>query len=182
MIGIPRTRQNAELAKQNRQQEQKYMDYNLRGVKPNYLQLKAQERLMEYPTATWSDFSTQNIQEDVMLQISSNYLHDVEQLKTHLATLGQEIRNLRAELQKHRVNAMKGNSRSWALISPKKENKNGSVTIVIKNDTLQIGVTKRCETEKYEECNTIYPSKGTLPPHGNIELVIPIVDHSTMKT
>ena len=121
MIGIPRTQQNAELAKQNRQQEQKYIDYNLRGVKPNYLQLKAQERLMEYPNTTWNDFSTQNIQEDVMLQISSNYLHDVEQLKTDLATLGQEIRNLRAELQKHRVNTMKGNSRSWALTQKGKQ-------------------------------------------------------------
>ena len=121
MIGIPRTQQNAELAKQNRQQEQKYIDYNLRGVKPNYLQLKAQERLMEYPNTTWDDFSTQNIQEDVMLQISSNYLHDVEQLKTDLATLGQEIRNIRAELQKHRVNTMKGNSRSWALTQKEKQ-------------------------------------------------------------
>ena len=114
MIGIPRTQQNAELAKQNRQQEQKYIDYNLRGVKPNYLQLKTQERLMEYPNTTWNDFSTQNIQEDVMLQVSSNFLHDVEQIKTELATLRQEMRNLRVELQDHRVNAMKGNSRPWA--------------------------------------------------------------------
>ena len=114
MDGIPRAQQNAERAKQTRQQEQRYMDYNLRGIKPNYLQLKAQEQLMEYPNASWNDFSTQNIQEDVMLQVSSNFLHDVDQIKSELATLRQEMRNLRVELQEHRVNAMKGNSRPWA--------------------------------------------------------------------
>ena len=119
--GIPNAQQNAERAKQNRQQEQKYMDYNLRGVKPNYLQLKAQERLMEYPNATWNDFPTQNIQEDVMLQISSNFLHDVEQIKAEIVILGQEMRNLRVELQEHRVNAMKGNSRPWAPTRKRKQ-------------------------------------------------------------
>ena len=114
MNGIPRAHKNAKRAKRNRQQEQKYMDYKLRGVKPNYLELKAQERLMEYPNATWNDFSTQNIQEDVMLQISSNFLHDVEQIKAEIATLNQEMRNLRVELREQRVNAMKGNSRPWA--------------------------------------------------------------------
>ena len=94
MNGIPRAQQDVERAKQKRQQEQRYMDYNLRGVKPNYLQLKAQERLMEYSNTSWNDFSTQNIQEDVMLQISSNFLHDVEQIKAEIATLNQEMRNL----------------------------------------------------------------------------------------
>ena len=56
------------------------MDYNLRGLEPNSLQLKAQEQLMEYGNATWNEFSTQNIQEDLMLQVSSNFLHDVEQI------------------------------------------------------------------------------------------------------
>ena len=112
--GIPNAQQNAERTTQKRQQKQRYMDYNLRGFKPNYFQLKAQEQLMEYPNASWNDFSTQNIQEAVMLQVSSNFLHDVEQIKTELGTLRQEMRNLRVELQEHRVNAMKGNSRSWA--------------------------------------------------------------------
>ena len=49
-----------------------------------------------------------------MLQVSSNFLHDVEQIKTELATLGREMRNLRVELQGHRVSAVEGNSRPWA--------------------------------------------------------------------
>ena len=103
---------------------------------------------MEYPNAAWNDFSTNNIHGDLMLQVSSNFLHDVEQIKTELTTLSQEMRNLRVEFQEHRLNAMEGNSRPWA--SPKRENKklSGSVTRVIKTDTHQIGVAKKCETKK----------------------------------
>ena len=44
----------------------------------NYLQLKAQEQLMECPDATRNVFSTHNIQEDSMLQVCSKFLHDVK--------------------------------------------------------------------------------------------------------
>ena len=42
------------------------------------------------------------------------FLHDVEQIKIELATMRQEMRNLRTELQEHRVNCMEGNFRPWA--------------------------------------------------------------------
>ena len=106
MNGIPIAQQNAERATQKRQQKQRYMDYNPRGLKTKSLQIKAQEQLMECPNATRNDFSTQNFQEDVMLQVCSNFLHDVEQIKIELATMRQEMRNLRTELQEHRVNCM----------------------------------------------------------------------------
>ena len=112
--GIPKVQQNAERATQKRQQNQRYRDYNLRGLQPNYLQLKTREQLMECPNANRNDFSTQNIQEDIMLQVCSNFLHDVKQIKTELTTMRQEMRNLRTELQEHRVNCMEGNSRPWA--------------------------------------------------------------------
>ena len=47
--GIPNARQNAERTTQKRKQKQTYMEYNLRRLQPNFLQLKAQEQLMEYP-------------------------------------------------------------------------------------------------------------------------------------
>ena len=50
-----------------------------------------------------------------MIQVSSKFLQDVEQIKTQLATLGQEMRNLRVELQEHRVIAMEGISRARAI-------------------------------------------------------------------
>ena len=44
-------------------------------------------------------------------QVSSNILNDEEQTKTEVATLGQEMKNLRTELQEHRVNAVEGTSK-----------------------------------------------------------------------
>ena len=70
---------------------------------------------MEYLNAAWNAFSTHNIQKDVMVQVSSNFLHDVEQSKTELATLGQEVRNFRVELHEHRFIDKEGNFTARAL-------------------------------------------------------------------
>ena len=113
MNGISNAQQNAERATQ-RKQTQRFMDYSLQGIKPNYLQRKAQEQLLEYPNATLNDFLAHNIQEDVMLQISSNFRHYVEQIETELATLVQEMRNVRIALQEHRVSAMERSCRARA--------------------------------------------------------------------
>ena len=91
---------------QGRQRRHWHVDYTLRGLRPRYLQRKAQEYLMENPNATWNVFSTRIIQRDVSYQISSNFLNDEEQTKVQLASLGQEMKNLRSELQEHRVNAL----------------------------------------------------------------------------
>ena len=104
--GIARAQQNAERDAQARQRRQRYMDYSLRGLRPRYLQRKAQEYLMEHPNATWNDFSTHIIQKDVSFQVSSNFLNDEEQTKAELASLGHEMKNLRTELQEHRINAV----------------------------------------------------------------------------
>ena len=69
---------------------------------------------MEYPNAIWNEVSSHNTQEEVKIQVSSNFLHNVEEIKTELAALGQEMRNLRVELQEHGVIAMEGNSRARA--------------------------------------------------------------------
>ena len=69
---------------------------------------------MECPNATRIDFSTQNLQKNVMLQVCSNFLHDVEKIKIELATMRQEVRNPRTELQEHWVNCMEGIFRAWA--------------------------------------------------------------------
>ena len=61
---------------------------------------------MEYPNATWNDFSARIIQRDVSNQVSSNFLNDEEQTKVQLASLGQEMKNLSSELQEHRVSAL----------------------------------------------------------------------------
>ena len=68
------------------------MDYSLRGLRPRYLQRKAQEYLMERPNATWNDFCAQIIQKDLILEVSSTFLCHEAQTKAELATLGQEIK------------------------------------------------------------------------------------------
>ena len=45
-------------------------------------------------------------------QVASNFLNDEEQTKTQMATTGQEMENLRSELQEHRVNAVEGTTRT----------------------------------------------------------------------
>ena len=111
MVGIAPGDQNAERTAQARQRRQRYIDYTLKGLRPRYLQRKAQEYLMEHPNATWNDFSTHLINKDVSYQVSTSFLNDEEQNKAQMASFGQELRNLRIELKEHRVNALEGNQR-----------------------------------------------------------------------
>ena len=59
--GIAEGDRAAERQAQGRQRRQRYIDHTLRGLRPKYLQRKAQEYLIENPTATWNDFSTRII-------------------------------------------------------------------------------------------------------------------------
>ena len=111
MNGIETAQQNAERAAQGRQKRQRYMDYSLRGLRPRYLQRKAQKYLMDPPNATCNEFCTQIIQNDLILEVSSTFLSHEAQTKAELATLGQEIQNLRSELKEYHVNAVAVTSR-----------------------------------------------------------------------
>ena len=180
--GVPNAQQNAERTTQKRQQKQRYMDYNLRGLKPNYSQLKAQDQLMEYQNAAWNDFPTHNIQKDVMLQVSSNFLHDVEQIKAELTTLSQEMRNLRVEFQEHRHNAMEGNSRPWAPTQKGKQKTVRFCNYCHKTDTHQIGVAKKCETKKYEKYKMRSPRKTFMFLPRTMALMLSTAAPNTIKT
>ena len=59
--GLASADHGAERAAQGQQRRQRYMDYSLKGLRPRYLERKAQEYLMENPNATWNEFSTQII-------------------------------------------------------------------------------------------------------------------------
>ena len=50
--GIEAAHHAAERAAQGRQKRQRYIDRSLKGLRPRYLQRKAQEYLMERPNAT----------------------------------------------------------------------------------------------------------------------------------
>ena len=112
---IEAAQQNAERAAQGRQRRQRYIDYSLRGLRPRYLQRKAQEYLMERPKATWNNFCAQIIRKDQILEVSSTFLSHEAQTKAEMATLGQEIKNLRAALKEYHVNAVAITSRTFHL-------------------------------------------------------------------
>ena len=113
MVGIALGNQKAERAAQARRRRQRYIDYTLRELRPRYLQRKAREYLMEHPNATWNDFSTHLINKDVSYQVSNSFLNDEEQNKARMASLGQELKNLRTKLKEHRINALEGNQRPF---------------------------------------------------------------------
>ena len=113
MNGIEAAQQNAERAAQGRQRRQRYMDYRLRGLRHRYLQRKSQEYLMQRPNATWNDVCAQIFQKDLTLEVSSTFLSHEAQTKADLATLGQEIKNLRSDLKEYHVNAIAITSRTF---------------------------------------------------------------------
>ena len=111
MAGVVAAEQATEHTAQAFQRRQRYIVYTLKGLRPRYFQRKAQEYLMEHPNATWNEFSTHLIKKDVTYQVSFSFLKDEEQNKAQMASLGQELRNLRTELKEHRINALEGNQR-----------------------------------------------------------------------
>ena len=113
MNGIEAAHHAAEREAQGRQRRQRYIDYSLKGLRPRYLQRKAQEYLMERSNATWNDFCAQIIQKDLMLEVSSTFLSHEAQTKAELATPAQEIKNLRSELKEYHVNAVAILSRTF---------------------------------------------------------------------
>ena len=79
---------------------------------------------------------TRIIQRDVSFQVSSNFLNDEEQTKAQMATLGQEMKNLRWELQEHRVNAVEGKSRAVDPNQKGRQNATHFATTVAQTDIL----------------------------------------------
>ena len=182
MNGLPNAQQKAERATQKRQQNQRYIDYNLRGLKPKYLQLNAQLQLMEYPNANWIDFSPHNIQEDVMIQVSSNFLHDVEQIKTELATLGQEMRNLRIKHREHRVFAMEENSRARALNQKQKQKTVQFCNYLHENGHTAKWCREKCGTERYKKYDMKCSLQGITFLPGTMAIKLSTAPPNTMKT
>ena len=61
---------------------------------------------MEHPNATCNDYSAHILQKDVSFQEPSSFPNDGRKTKAELVSLGKELKNLRNELQEHRINAI----------------------------------------------------------------------------
>ena len=111
--GITAAQQNAERAAQGSQSRRRFMDNRMPGLTARIPQGKAEEYLMERPNVTSNDFCTQIIQKNLKLEVSSTFLSYEAQTKAKMATLGQEIQNLRSELKEFHVNAVAVTSRTF---------------------------------------------------------------------
>ena len=166
MNSISNAQQNEERATQKRRQQQRFINCSSRGLKPRYSQLEA-EKLREHPDATWSDLSTNNIQDDVMLQVCSNFLHDVGQIKIELRSMRQELRNLRVELQEHRPNAMKGNYRPWVPNQKEKQKPARFCTYCHKDGHTPKWCRKKIRDEEIRKIQNEMSSKSNHVPNQN---------------
>ena len=78
-------------------------------------------------------------------RVSSSFLNDEEQTKAELASLGQEMKNLRTELQEHRVNAVEGTSEP---VDPNRKGRQNATRFC--NYCRTNGHTPSCAGRKYE--------------------------------
>ena len=193
MVGIAPGDQNAERAAQARQRRQRYIDYTLKGLRPRYLQRKAQEYLMEHPNANWNDFSTHLINKDVSYQVSTSFLNDEEQNKAQMASLGQELKNLRSELKEHRINDLEGNQRPVDPIQKGRQNAtrfcgycrtNGHTPSFCKKKIRDEEI-KKLQNEATAEKKVTFTldyNKRRGPSHGSGKWTGPIDNNGTMKS
>ena len=136
---------------------------------------------MECPNATRNEFTTQTFQEDVMLQVCLNFLHDVERIRFELAAMRQEMRNLRTEIQEHRVNCVQGNFSPWAPTQ-----KGNQKTVRFCNCCHKVGHTpswcrKKCETTKYERYDMNCPPQGIISLPRTMALLLSTAAPNTIK-
>ena len=164
MNGFEAAHHAAEREAQGRQRRQRYTDNSLKGLRPRYLQRKAQEYLMERPNATCSDFCAHIIQKDLRLEVSSTILSHEEQSEAELATLGKELKKLRSELKEYHVNVRVVTSRSFHPDQQERQKTTRFGNYCLKNEHTLTWFAKRCEMKKYEKYAMICHLKGLSVP------------------
>ena len=107
---------------------------------------------MEHPNATSNDYSTHLINKDVFYQICTSFLNNEEQNKAQMASLGQELNNLRIELKEHRVNAVEGNQKPIDPNQKGRQNATRFCGFCRTNGYISSFFRKRWETRKSRSC------------------------------
>ena len=164
---IEAAQQNAERAAQGRQRRQRYMDYSLRGLRPRYLQGKAEEYLMERPNATWNDFCAQIIQKKLIREVSSTFLSQEAETTAELATLGHEMKNVRSELKEYHVNAVAVNSQ---IFHPNQQGRQKTTRFCIychKNGHTLNWCRRKIRDEEVRKIRSYMSSKKNISPIKN---------------
>ena len=82
-------------------------------------------------------------------QVFSNYVNDEEQTQAQMAILGQEMKNLRSELQEHRFIAVDGNPRP----KPKKKTECNTILQLLPHKRTQPNLVPQEDTRRRTEMN-----------------------------
>ena len=99
--------------KQQNQRNAKYIEFTVRGLKPNGLKRKTHEYLMEHPNATWDAFQAHITSRDIIYTISSELVPNATTDQNFkLQSLEQQIKELTAVFKEQQVNQVnQSNSR-----------------------------------------------------------------------
>ena len=101
----------AERDNQQKQRNAKYIEFKLRGLKPNGLKRKAHENLIEHPNATWDAFQTHITSKDAIYTISSVLVPNATtDQNTKLHCLEQQVKKLTALIKEQQVNQVNQSS------------------------------------------------------------------------
>ena len=102
---------HAERDNQQNQRNAKYIEFTIRGLKPNGLKRRAHEYLIGHPNATWDVFRTHITSKDVIYTISSELVPNAtSDQNTKVHSLEQQIEEFTAFFKKEQVNQIKQSS------------------------------------------------------------------------
>ena len=136
---------------------------------------------MKRPNANWNDFCTQVIQKVLLLEIFSTFLSYEEQTKAELASLGQEIENLRSELREYHVNAIAVSCRTFRHGQQGRKRTTRFCDYCRKNGHTLNWCRKKMPDEEVRKCDRICFLKRKSLPYRTIPLMTSMVNHKTIK-
>ena len=114
----------AERDNQQNQRNAKYIEFTVRGLKPNGLNRQAHEYLIGRPNATWDAFQTHITSKDVIYTIISELVPNAttdQNAKLH--SLEQQIKELTALFKEQQVNQVnQSNSRPANVDNKSRQN------------------------------------------------------------
>ena len=89
---------------QQRQREQKYIDFAIRGLQPPSLKRKAHEYRIENPDKTWDEIQNHLITKDLTFTVSTD--GTVKQTNDKISSLEAQIKELTSLIRNNEVRAI----------------------------------------------------------------------------
>ena len=95
----------AQIALNDKNRNQKYIEFTVRGLKPLALKRKAHEYLIEHPDTTWNNFKTHLTNKDVIYSVSSELApNSTNDQSSRFNLMGQQIKEIMSLLKEQQFN------------------------------------------------------------------------------